>query len=89
MDEINDSSQWWNVIVTPQPSILYGVQAGGHDGCGFHGDEAGATEGELAKVDEVVVGHEAVLAAILTHGGDEDAIGKGYVADCEGGGRLG
>ena len=32
----------------------------------------------------MVVCHEAVGAAVLAHGGDEDAVGEGDVADCEG-----
>ena len=61
--------------VLPDAEIAGGDAAFGGDGGGFQDDQAGATLGAGAEVDEMPIRGEAVLRGVLAHGGDADAVG--------------
>ena len=63
-------------LVGPQADIGVGDPALGQNGGRLDGQKGGAGKGELAQMDQVPVGHAAVLGGILTHGRYDDAIGE-------------
>ena len=65
-----------DVIVFPDAEILGADAAFGGDGAGFCEDEGGAADGAAAEVDEMPVVREAIVAGILAHGGDDDAVAE-------------
>ena len=75
MEEGGDAGERRDVLVLPEAEILGADAAFGCDGSGFSEDESCAADGAAAKVDEMPVVGEAVLAGVFAHGRDDDAIG--------------
>jgi hypothetical protein len=84
-EERDDAAEGFDVRVAPEAEVAEGNAAGGFDGGGLHHDEAGATGGAGAEVNEVPIVSEAIDGGVFTHGGDGDAVGEGDTADGEGG----
>jgi hypothetical protein len=85
VDKLGDSLKGGDVCIFPDAEIGGGDAAFRGDGRGFQHDEASASLGAAAKVDEVPIGGKAVLRRVLAHGGDADAIGEGDRAQLKGG----
>ncbi len=83
--ERDDAAEGFDVGVGPEAEVAEGDAAGGFDGGGFDHNEAGATGGAGAEVDEMPIVGEAIDGGVFTHGRDGDAVGEGDAADGEGG----
>ena len=72
--------------------VLVGIQADaagrdtppGLDPGRFDEDQCGPAQRELAQVNQMPVGHGAVMGRILAHGGDDDAVGEFQAAKADG-----
>lgn len=84
-EEVDDAAEGFDVGVGPEAEVAEGDAAGGFDGCCLHHDEAGATGGAGAEMDEMPIVGEAIDGGVFTHGRDGDAVGEGDAADGEGG----
>lgn len=74
VDVVYDPAQRLHLRVLPEARVLGRDAAARLGGRGLDHDDAGAVEGELAQVHEVVVGEVAVGGAVLAHGRDDEAV---------------
>ena len=79
-EEVGDAGEEGDVVVGVDAEVPGGDAAFGADGGGFGDDGARSTDCAAAEVDEVPVVGVAVDRAVLAHGGDDDAVGKGDAA---------
>src|ERR1019366_5630602 len=76
VEEVHNLSERGDVLVLPDADVVRGDAAFGQDGSGFGEDEASASDGAAAQVDEMPIVGEAVMARVLTHRRDGDAVGE-------------
>ena len=67
--------------VVIQPDVAIGDPALGRDGGRLDGQQRRAGQRQMAEMDQVPVGHAAVLRRILAHRRDDDAVGESARAD--------
>ena len=77
VNEADDAREHGDVLVFPDAEILRADAAFGRDRRGFGHHQPGAADGAAAEMHEVPVIGEPVVARVLAHRRDEDAIGKG------------
>lgn len=74
VNEADDGREGFGVTVAPDAEV-FGADAGfGRNGGGFAKDDCGASDGAAAKVDEVPVVGEPVLAGVLAHRRNSNAV---------------
>src|SRR6185436_18692925 len=84
MKKCGDSLQAIDVRMIPDAEILRAdASFRGHGGC-FREHERRSTHRACAEVNEMPVGREAVDARVLTHRRDDQAMGKGEIAERDG-----
>src|SRR5450631_154541 len=83
VQEVHNASQGGDVLILPDTQVLGRDAAFGRHGCGFRENQASSTDGTAAKVNEMPVGGESILAGILTHGRNGDAVWEGDTAQRE------
>ncbi|HMF38476.1 MAG TPA: malic enzyme-like NAD(P)-binding protein [Isosphaeraceae bacterium] len=81
MDEPGDTRQWFDVLLTPDAHVLEGNPSLGGNGGRLHHDESDFTCLSAAKVDDVPVGGQPVVSAVLTHRRHHDPIAEGDTPD--------
>lgn len=86
--ESRNAGERRDVLVLPEAQILEADAAFGSDGRGLSEDQASATDGAAAEVDKMPVIGKAVLAGVLAHGRDDDAVGKGDGANLQRGKKV-
>ena len=84
LEEARQPTVAFDLAVVPQAEVALGHPSTRLDGAVLGEDDTEATQGELAEMDEVVVGHLPVEGAILHHGRDDGAIGRGDAPQLEG-----
>jgi hypothetical protein len=75
--------QWLNVRVRPEPKVLRADAAVRRNRSGFGDHGGGASHRPAAQVDEMPVSGEPVLAGILAHGRNHNAVRKFHTANPE------
>ncbi len=81
MNKPRDASQQLDVGVGPQAEIVRTDAATRFHRSGLGEDQACATDGAAPEVDQMPVGSEPVLAGILAHRRDHDAIRERHAAN--------
>ena len=87
-EELDHPAHGRFVVVGIQADAAGGDAPGGLDPGGFDEHQTGAAQSELAQVNQMPVGHGAVMGRILAHGGDDDAVGQIQVAETDGREKL-
>ena len=77
LQETSDASERLNVFILPDTYVGGRNTASLFDGGSFDDDQASATEGTVAEVDQMPIVDETVLTRILAHRGNHDAVGQG------------
>ena len=88
LDEAGDALQHRDVRVVPDAEVLGADAPLGHHRRGFGENQPGTADGELAEVHQVPVAGEAVLARVLAHRRDADAVAQGGAAQGQRGKEL-
>ncbi|MDX6559485.1 MAG: hypothetical protein QOF72_2534 [Blastocatellia bacterium] len=83
MNETDDSSQGFNVFVTPDTQVLRTNAALGKNGRCLSKHQSSATDRSAAQMDEMPVVSVTIAAGVLAHGRDEHAIGKFEISNLE------
>src|SRR5438874_11863598 len=83
MNESNDGAQGLGVIVTPNAEVLWTDAAFRQDRGRLCHDESCATDGATAEMHEMPVVRQPVIAGVLTHRRDKDAVGEFDIANRE------
>jgi len=81
LDEAHDAREKVDVLVFPYPEIVRADAAVGGDGSRFGEHQRCAAYSAAPEVDQVPVVGESVGARVLAHGGNNNAIAEGYVAN--------
>src|SRR5205814_7425539 len=76
LDEPRDACQRLDVLVLPDPQVLRRNPSARLDGRGFGDHQRRATHRARTEVHEVPVGGEAIIATVLAHRRDADAVPK-------------
>jgi hypothetical protein len=82
-EETNHTRKVLDVRVLPDAEVGGTDAAFGDDGGGFGEDRASPANSASAEVDKMPVVGKAVLAGILAHRGDGNAVAEGNIADFE------
>ena len=82
--ERGDAREISDVLIFPNAEITGADAAACFHGGGFGEDERSATGGAASQVHQMPVISESVVARILAHGRDDDAVTKRDTANCEG-----
>src|SRR4051812_14384979 len=82
-DETKDAREHLDLLVFPKPKILRTDATFRHDRGRFRHDHRRAADRTRAEMDEMPVVREAVLARILTHRRDTNAIPQLHIAELE------
>ena len=83
MNETDDSTQHFDVLVVPDAEILGTDASLGKNGGCLGQNEAGATNRAAPEMNEMPVVRESVAARILTHRRDEHPIRKRQISNRE------
>src|SRR5580704_3197479 len=83
LEEAHQALVTLDLAVVPHAEIALGDPAARLDGAVLGEDDAELAERKLAEMDQVVVVHLPVDGAVLHHGGDDGAIGRGDAAQAE------
>jgi hypothetical protein len=83
-NELENAREHFDVLVFPNPKILRADAAFGQDGGRLGENERRAPDGAASEMDEVPVGSEPILARILAHRRDDDAVAELDLAEAEG-----
>ena len=82
-NESHDARQRLDVRFAPNAQILRADARLGQHGCRFRHHQARAARGAAAEVHQMPIVGQSVLAGVLAHGRDGDAVRKGYVPDLD------
>ena len=83
MNETDDSTQHFDVLVVPDAEILGTDASFGKNGGCLSQDQSGATHRATPEMNEMPVVRESVAARILTHRRDEHPIRKRQISNRE------
>jgi hypothetical protein len=81
MDEARDAGQGLDVPVAPDPEVGGGDPAVAGDRRGLDHDQGRAAHGATAEVDQVPVVAQALIGAVLAHGGHDDPVAERHAAE--------
>jgi len=83
-DKPNDRSKCLRVGVGPDAAVERRDSPDRRNGGGFHHHQSRPADGPAAEMDEMPIGGQAVIAAVLAHWGNENAVAEGDFANLEG-----
>src|SRR3972149_12156146 len=74
LNKLGDAFECLGVLIGPQAAIPWGNPPFRRNGGGLYHDQGSPANGPAAEIHEMPVGRHAVLAGVLAHGREEDAI---------------
>ncbi len=83
MNETDDSTQHFDVLVAPDAEVLRADSRLGKNGRCLSKYQSGATDGATAKMNEMPIVSVSFVARVLTHRRDEHPIGKRHISNHE------
>jgi hypothetical protein len=84
LDKLGDAFECLGVLIGPQAAIPGRNPPFGRNGGGFYHDQGSPANGSTAEMYKVPVSGDAVLAGVLAHGREKDAILKLELLEPEG-----
>jgi hypothetical protein len=82
-DKRENSSEWFDVCVTPYTKVLRADTAVGRDCGGFGENGGGSPNGPAAKVYQMPVRGKTIHAGVLAHRGNHDSMRQFQTANSE------